>query len=691
MRDANFVEKVLNTVNRVITQYMLPVYNIENINNIDKTAVQFTINDQLFFETLMMEIRATTISYATFKKRQSDNRERELVKKIEDLEKLLSGNNDLLTEIEENRSELEKIRKHKMDGVRIRSKVRWLEEGEKVTKYFCHLENRNFICKTMNKIINKDGIELTETQEIVQETKLFYENLYSSREDNITDIDLNNLIKNSIPKLSTEEKGSIEGKISMSEASFSLKKMANEKSPGTSGYSAEFYKFFWKDIGVFLVRAINFGFFTKSLSSTQKQGLITCLPKGKKPKQFLKNWRPISLLNVEYKIASACIAERIKKFLPKIIDEDQKGFVKGRFIGENIRILYDIMFYLEQQKQSGMILLLDFEKAFDSLSWSFIMKVLKYFNFGTDIQNWVETFYKDIVSCVQVNGHVSDWFNINRGCRQGDPLSPYIFIMCDEILAILSRQNKRVRGIQVNNLEYLISQYADDTTFTLNDSRESLEECLKLLKLFSEISGLCINIEKSKVIWIGKKKHSATRFCPEYNLEWNPDIFTVLGVKFKVNLHEMIELNYSEKIQDIKTLFSQWEKRKISPLGKIVVIKSLALSKLNHLFSSLPSPAEEIINKVNRLFYNYLWDGKPDKIRRKVVSQDYALGGLRMIDVKCFIQAIKLSWIRRLLSGFSKLQHLQATLCRDLHLSYSGISFTKHKLKMKKIFFGKIF
>ena len=119
---------------------------------------------------------------------------------------------------------------------------------------------------------------------------------------------------------------------------------------------------------------LNYGFERGELSTTQKEGIITCIPKGNKSKKYIKNWRPISLLNISYKIGSGCIANRIKKVLPSVIDLDQTGFMSDRFTGDNIRLIYDTLNFSNVQKQRGLLLLIDFEKAFDSVAWSFIEK-----------------------------------------------------------------------------------------------------------------------------------------------------------------------------------------------------------------------------------------------------------------------------------------------------------------------------
>lgn len=127
-------------------------------------------------------------------------------------------------------------------------------------------------------------------------------------------------------------------------------------------------KIFWNKIGSFVVRSLNYGYKVGELSSTQKQGIITYIPKEGKSKFSLGNWRPISLLNVIYKIGSGCIASRIKTVLNKIISNDQTGFISGRYIGENIRLIYDLMNYTENNYIPGVLDMIDFEKAFDSVA-----------------------------------------------------------------------------------------------------------------------------------------------------------------------------------------------------------------------------------------------------------------------------------------------------------------------------------
>ena len=650
LKDKTYVETVKKCINYIKEQYMLPVYNADFFkDNLNNDQLQFTVSHQLFLEVLLMEIRGKTISYSSYKKKKEKEKEESLLNEIATLEKSTDQNFDLL---ETKKEELENVRREKIKGIIVRSRVRWAEEGEKPTKYFCSLESRNYINKTISRVEKDNGQIITKQENILLEVKQFYENLYKSHDFNgnqdteILSI-LDTIEQN--PKLSSENKNKLEGELTEREILTALKKMKNNKSPGIDGFTSEFFKFFYTDIKIFIKRAINEGYLEGKLSISQRQGLITCLPKGDKPKQYLKNWWPITLLNVIYKIASGCIAERIKSVLTDLISEDQTGFISGRYIGENTRLIYDILHITDELDIPGLLLIVDFEKAFDSISWKFINHTLNFLNFGDSIKRWVNVFYNDIQSCVIQNGFLSEPFTVKRGCRQGDPLSPYIFLLCAEILSRLFKANKDIKGIKIEGTEYLLSQFADDTTVLLDGTENSLNEALNILSKFAIASGLKLNPTKTRAVWIGSKKFSGETFNHRLKLDWNQTDFIILGIKFSCNLDTVVDINYSMKYIEIAKEMKRWSKRILTPLGRLTILKTLLISKFNHLIIALPNPSANTISKLNKICFAFVWQSSTDRIKRDVLMQDFEQGGLRMIHLENYINALKLGWVRRLL------------------------------------------
>ena len=319
----------------------------------------------------------------------------------------------------------------------------------------------------------------------------------------------------------------------------------------------------------------------------------------------------------------------------------------GRFIGESTRLIYDIMHYSEEAQIPGLLILIDFQKAFDSISWNFIYETLSFLGFSQNFLRWIKLFNKDIKATVLQSGFISEFFNICRGCRQGDPISPYLFIIAAQILNILIVNNAEIKGITIKGCEFKISQFADDTTLILDGSGESMKAALNTLELYGSISGLKINTDKTKIVWIGKKRYSQDKLITD-KFDWACTKFNLLGLKFSVNLSEILDLNLSEKLTQIKKEISVWSKRHLTPIGKIVVVKTIFLSKLNHLFSSLPSPNVTFLKDLNDILFKYVWSNKPDKINRDIIILDYVLGGLKMIHLEHFIVATKAKWIHRL-------------------------------------------
>ena len=257
---------------------------------------------------------------------------------------------------------------------------------------------------------------------------------------------------------------------------------------------------------------------------------------------------PVTLLNVDYKILARCIAKRIEPFLPKLIHSDQTGFMKDRFIGQNVRLLNDLMEYTDVKKISGIFLFIDFEKAFDSIELNFMKRSLELFNLGPFLTRWFSILYNNSVAVVMNAGYMTDYFTVSRGVRQGYPLSPFLFILSLELLA-LKIQEPNCKGISLPNLqEPKISQFADDTTLISKDTN-SLKFSLQIIGSFSSISGLGLNKKKTKAMWIGSSKHEKTKILELHSIK---DPIKILGAHLSYNADKNNDANFFSKIRKMK-------------------------------------------------------------------------------------------------------------------------------------------
>ena len=208
----------------------------------------------------------------------------------------------------------------------------------------------------------------------------------------------------------------------------------------------------------------------------------------------------------------------------------------------------------------------DFEKAFDSVSHEFMFKTLHHFNFGPDLINWVKLFYKNDNSCVINNGYCSNFFTIQRGVRQGCPLSSYLFIICIELLSYEVSNNQNIKGININNEEVKNTLFADDATFLTDGSKKSFETLINVLDNYSFISGLKLNTKKCNVLRAGSLRNTDTKYCKNKNFQWNSDSSKALGMVFSNDKNSVIDKNIIPKIQEFKNCLKQWQHRKLTLL-----------------------------------------------------------------------------------------------------------------------------
>jgi len=259
---------------------------------------------------------------------------------------------------------------------------------------------------------------------------------------------------------------------------------------------------------------------------------------------------------------------------------------------------------------------------------------------------WFNIIYNNSESCVINNGKYSEFFKLERGCRQGDPWSPYIFILIIEPLSQYIKHNIRISGLPFGNQIIKIGQYADDTFIITDGSRVSILEIMKTLKKFHKVSGLSINVDKTQLVKLGSLNHLNDQ-CPVLGIPYSRN-FKLLGIHFSTNLDDMHELNFRKQIDCIKQLVRIYQGRNFSLVGRITLVKMYMLPKLIHILAVLPMPNKKNIMEINTTFSNFIWNNKKPKIKLSTIAQTYAAGGQKMIHLESFCKASKLVWIQRI-------------------------------------------
>ena len=298
-----------------------------------------------------------------------------------------------------------------------------------------------------------------------------------------------------------------------------MQELTSNRAPGLDGIPIEFYKTFWGDIKDIFLDSIIFAHETGQLCESQYQGVITLIPKPEKELLQITNYRPITLLNCDYKIVAKVLNNRLKKLLHEIIGPQQNGFVGGRYIGHNIRLLFDVIDYMDAKNKPGAIILLDIYKAFDSLSWPFIFHVFKAYKFGKYLVSWIKILYHNTKCCVTNNNCLSPFFDIRKGVRQGDPVSPTIFIMCIEIMNKALMHDLGYKGLFIADTSLKSSMFANDTVIFLDGRASQFKQVFDILQQFSVFSGLQINLEKSQAFYIGTKRQTSNKPLYEKGLK----------------------------------------------------------------------------------------------------------------------------------------------------------------------------
>ena len=527
---------------------------------------------------------------------------------------------------------LDSLYEQKAKGAMTRCKANWLAQGEKNTKYFFQLERDRGQQGHLMKVQTASG-ETTDFKDIQQAITEYYQQLYASTETlTPTQKQCEYIEQLQLPQIPEQQVQQLIAPITQQEIRQAIWSSKDGKTPGVDGIGIEFYKQFWPELKQHLETMYNWQLTSEEgkLTETQNHGLIKLLPKKDKDLRQVANWRPITLLCCDYKILAKVLAQRLKRVLPKIIHADQTGFMKGRYIGENVRMLLDIMEWTHERQKPGIMISLDIDKGFDKLSHAFLAETMQAFGFPAQYIEWIQRLYAGQSSQAMNYGYTTPHVPVRRGVRQGCPLSPYIFLLPMEVFATAIRQDTKVQGIKIDGREFKVSGYADDTTVVVA-TIPSLVRTLQHTKWFGQVSGLNNSVEKTQAKGLGCWENVQQIVA---NVRISSQPIKVLGIWMTRENKLLQQLNLQPKLDKMaKLLKGGWHSRGLTIQGRIQVARALGMSQLIYGLTSL-AVDQEWCHRANQVLNEFIWGGKKKaKIRHTILVQEYAQGGLKAPDV----------------------------------------------------------
>uniref|UniRef100_A0A9J8ACX2 Reverse transcriptase domain-containing protein n=1 Tax=Cyprinus carpio carpio TaxID=630221 RepID=A0A9J8ACX2_CYPCA len=571
---------------------------------------------------------------------------------------LVEGQRLRLTELQ---NELDNIYKMRAQGAFIRSRQKWLEHGEQMSAYFFNLEKSRAKLNSVSKM-NINGSITDNVDTISRFCYDYYSKLYTSK---FSEHDMTSFCKQlkNVKTITEEDQKLCDSPITITEIKQAIELLKCNKSPGNDGITTEFYKQFSEILAPFLFEVYSESLQYSQLPTTMTQGIICLIPKPKKDVLLIDNWRPISLLNNDYKIFAQVFAQRFKLVLDSIIDENQSGFMRNRHICNNTRLIFDLIDYSDLIKDDSFILFLDFFKAFDSVEHPFIFYCLEHFGFGAYFCNAMKTLYAGGNSSVKLNNGTTQRFDLERGVRQGCPVSVYLFLIVAQVFCHFIKSSN-LKGIQVEERSILISQLADDTALFLKNV-DQIQSAVKIIEVFSSASGLCLNLQKCELF--------ALKSCHYRNICNIPvkDSLTYLGMVITKNEQERISQNFDPVIKKVKNRFNIWLQRDLSLKGRVLLSKAEGISRLTYIASSIHS--DNKINKIiDQIMLNFLWKNRIHYIRKSVIVNSYKNGGLDYLDFSTLNNTFKINWLKYFLNNTDSMWNM---ISKSVFDKLGGLSF----------------
>lgn len=427
-----------------------------------------------------------------------------------------------------------------------------------------------------------------------------------------------------------------------------IKSLKQNKCPGIDGFSSEFYQYFYTKLGDFWFALFSEIIEDEFLNDSGSMGIMSLIDKPDRDGLLLPNWCPLTLLATDYKILAKIIVNRIQPLLNYFIHPQQTGFMKNRYIAENILDLLNIVERALIKELPFLVVSFDLEKAFDRIEHPALWAILNKFGFGPKIMSMIRILYTNASRRIINNGTMSEPFSLARGMAQGCPWSPFAFILAFEPLSAAIRHNNKIKGMKIGEEEKKAAQYADDLWACIEATGESLSELVNEVRKYCSFTGMHVNLNKSEILRIGSWRYSHRVIDVGFKLKWNSDCIKVLGILVTPHSTDTCTVNYKEILSKIKSRLALWKDRSLSTLGKIQICNALASSLAVYKFMALPSPNYEFFKEVRTAFLAFIWDNKPAKINFIKLTQSYEDTGLKLCDLEIKNASLKCIWICKL-------------------------------------------
>jgi hypothetical protein len=562
----------------------------------------------------------------------------------EDPEERIRRINPLTRASDSLNGKLATLRKKLCETREFASKVKWFEFGEKSNKFFLNLTKNRQKQKLINTIRNENQIHNGQN-EVMNGIKSFYQKLYESK--TLEQGNPDDFYKN-CPKLDEEQRNFMDQNLTIEELCKALS-TCKESSPGPDGITYLVYKKLWKVTAPIILASWNYSMATGILPPSHLESVITLLPKEGKDTKEIKNWRPITLSNCDSKIITKALSIRTSKILESIIDKAQTAYVPGRAVADNLRTNFYFKKKCSDKKIEAALISLDAKKAFDSVDHKYIEETLKHYGFGPIFINMFKVLYRDLTARIMVNGFMTESIKIKRGVKQGDALSCAIFIICiDPLLRNLNSNEGIIPAFKVGKATFKAAAYADDISIICRNDSHSIKQVFVEYERLTKKSGLELNADKTEILNLNP--NSKTR---SYKISYNKCNFEIqpvqkikiCGLVFANDPLEEYNQNVITKINKLEMQIKLWSHRRLTLEGKSLIVKTFGLSQIIYNMQCYAFEKKEII-LTERIIFGFLWSTSEsrgiDRIKRSVMKNEISKGGMKICDVECLQNSLKL-------------------------------------------------